>query len=632
MFKIIPCHNKIPLIKDWSNEASNDSEKIRLWQELYKEKLNYFGIPTGPVNDILVLDIDVKNNGFESIKKFNLEIPKTMSQRTLSGGMHYVFRYPKDGRQYGNRVGIYPGVDVRGVGGHICHYGLDNSFIADAPQWLLELANKPTIQATGSVIQLAPSIAESVILEALQAIREAPPGESNNTLNLQAFKVGQLVTSGSITKEYAEQILLRAALERGKPEREAKATIASGLNGGNNKPLTSPFGAPQPTITIPEAPKIERWTPKEFTLQDLLNVKNLKKPQLFRDWSTEDIHLTTADGGTGKTTLKLFEAVCLALGERFLGFECLQPGKTLFITGEDTAGKLGAMIGKICESMGLYNQTDKLNTVMRSIVVKKDVDLCLISKDKQGFLYPNLVALNKVLEAVIDIKPKMIVFDPISSFWGSEAALNDMAKAVAKFMGALVEESKACVEIINHMGKASSNSKDMSQFAGRGGTGLPSHARVVRVLRSIDGEEYLDLTGQVLDEEKQAMVCNVSKFSDGSPLYNKQFLIVRDGYLFSRIAIEGQKQRELDKQSSDCERIFKFIKEARKNNKTITRSTVISVFMSAGDPISEARVKRAVELIQFQGYEGEFIKYAQHPDITKKEQMIVLCDDQEKEI
>lgn len=78
---------------------------------------------------------------------------------------------------------------------------------------------------------------------------------------------------------------------------------------------------------------------------------------MFQDWSTEDICITTADGGTGKTTMKLYEAVCLALGERFLGFDCKQTGKTLFITGEDTQQKLGAMLGAIMQQMGLFNGT-----------------------------------------------------------------------------------------------------------------------------------------------------------------------------------------------------------------------------------------------------------------------------------
>ena len=113
---------------------------------------------------------------------------------------------------------------------------------------------------------------------------------------------------------------------------------------------------------------------------------NLRKPQLFRNWSTQDFAITTADGGTGKTTLKLYEAVCLALGDRFLGFDCVNPGRTLFITGEDTDKKLAAMLGAILEQLGLFEDApgnaEKVQTILNSIVIKKDSDLCLVAKDR----------------------------------------------------------------------------------------------------------------------------------------------------------------------------------------------------------------------------------------------------------
>jgi RecA-family ATPase len=637
-FKLIPAWitpdgRKVPLIKDWQNLASNDPEQQKLWQDLYRERLKFWAIPTGPVNGILVLDVDVKDNGYETLKQF--AVPNTFYQRTISGGLHLFFKYPNDGKTYGNRVKFLPGLDTRGVGGYVMWYGTEvgTAPIADAPEWLCTAALKSEHSHVGSAVKVDPSIAEKIVLESLERIREASPGESNNVLNKEAFALGQLVASGSITKEYAEQALLKAATERGKPLYESKATITSGLDGGQKKPITSPFGDGQPQILIdippPPGPP-ERWTPRTFSRSDLLNHSNLKKPQLFQDWSTEDIHITTADGGTGKTTLKLFEAICLALGERFLGFNCVTPGKTLFITGEDTAAKLGAMIGAILRQMGLFEDhpgnNEKVQQVIESIVVKKDADLCLIVKDKSHFIHPSTEAMRKILEAVDDIKPKMIVFDPISSFWGSEAALNDMNKAVTKFMSELTERSKACVEMVNHMGKASSASKDMSQFAGRGGSGLPSNARVSRVLRSVFEEEYMDLTGETLTEKQSAMMCMVNKFSDGSPLYNKPFLILRDGFLFTRKNLLAIKQKEAEEQLTDIERVFTFVKDARSSDRYPTLAVIIGHFMACGNPMSEAKVKRAVTMLQYSGHMGELLKPIENPDQSMKDKAFVITD------
>jgi len=645
MFRLFPCTitpdgRKVPLITDWQTKATTDQDQLMTWQELYRDRLKFWGVPTGLDSNLLVLDIDIKHDGPGHIKRLGLDIPNTMWQQTKSGGYHFLFTYPQDGRHYGNRTNLFgsretpTGIDIRGQGGFIIYYGCSSHVIAQAPPWLLEAMNaKEKVEPKGDPIKLDPNVASPIILSALENIRNAAPGESNNVLNIEAFKLGQLVASASITREYAEKVLFDAAIERGKPHYEAKATIKSGLDGGIKQPLTSPFGNQAPVLAsnLPFGVETQgRWTPTFATREDLMNSAALRKPQLFEDWSTEDIIITTGDGGTGKTTLKLFEAICLALGDRFLGFECKQPGKTLYITGEDTEKKLTAMLGAIIRQMGLFEQSvvndGKIQTILDSILIKKDADLCLISKDRQGFISPNLESMRKVLEAIDDIKPKMVVFDPISSFWGSESALNDMNRAVTKFIGSIVERGVA-VEMINHMGKSSSSQKDMTQFAGRGGTGLPSNARISRTLRGIDGEEFEEMTGQTLGENQSAMLCVVNKFTDGSPLYNKPFLVVREGYLFHRRSLSDSKAREVEKKLTDLERVFSYIKEVRNQDRYPSRKVVEAYFMTQAEPaISKERTKRALDMLIFQGHLGEFVKEIDNPDLTQKDRVLVIVD------
>jgi RecA-family ATPase len=637
MFKVFPGHyigdQKVPLIKGWQELASNDPKQHELWRQLFKDRIKFWGIPCGQTNGIYALDIDVKKvNGWESLKQLGYVIPETLRQDTKTGGSHYIFK-TQPGKHYPNTVNSKLGLDTRGDGGWIVYYGFTNNVpLADAPEWMFNLApSREAPQPGGTPIAVSPEIAEATIKAALDAIRNAPEGESNNTLNVEAFRVGQMVASGSVTRAYAEQELFKAAKERGKPDYEARATITSGLDGALKKPLTSEFSEPIAPNWMPPAPEVPaRWTPTYLTKADLMNSSNLRKPQLFQDWSTEDIHITTADGGTGKTTLKLFEAICLALGERFLGFDCKQRGKTLFITGEDTEKKLAAMLGAIVRQMGLTEEgegnEEKVQTILSSVLIKKDADLCLITKDKQGFLHPNSESMKKILEAIDDLKPKLIVFDPIASFWGSESALNDMNKAVTKFMSELVDRSGACVEMINHMGKQSSQNKDMTQFAGRGGTGLPSNARVSRVLRSVFEDEFQDLTGESLGQNETAIMCNVNKFSDGSPLYNKPFLIIRDGYLFSRKNLTPQKALEAEKALTDNERVFTFIQEERTQNRFPTKDVVIGHFMGSGDSISEARVTRALKMLCYTGHMGEKLKMVDNPDLSMGGKVYMITD------
>ena len=105
MFKIFPLtltHDgrKVPIAeaKNWQEIATTDQNIIAEWQRLYGYKTKLWGIPTGPSNNIIVLDVDVKGGGLETIKKYY--VPLTMSQTTMSGGRHYIFKYPDDGKSY----------------------------------------------------------------------------------------------------------------------------------------------------------------------------------------------------------------------------------------------------------------------------------------------------------------------------------------------------------------------------------------------------------------------------------------------------------------------------------------------------------------------------------------------------
>lgn len=646
-FKIFPATlnhegQKVPLFNGWRDKASNDPNQIQQWQESFRDQIKFWGAPCGPENGIIVLDVDVKNNsnGLETLTKNNLVIPETWFQQTPSGGYHFFFQFDPS-RDPGNRVKFLPGLDIRSTGGWAALYNIDTSKpLAPMPDWLWKSAKKKEKEITPNttVVQISQKIAKETFYQALDAIRNAPIGESNDTLNMQSYIVGQLMVASGIDRVYAEQELFKAAKDRGKPDYEAIATIRSGLEGGIKNPITYELPKTPPPLlinipaNIPEAPQLpERWTPRFMTKSDLFNFQNLRKQQLFEDWSTEDIHLTTADGGTGKTTLKLYEAICLALGQPFLGFPCLSPGRTLFITGEDTAQKLSAIIGAMIRQLKIDQDPHLVDQILNSIVIKKDADLCLISKDKQGFLTVNRQALDRVMEAVEDLKPRMIVFDPIASFWGSESALNDMNKAVAKFMGELQERSSACVEMINHMGKASSSMKDLTQFAGRGGSGLPSHARVVRTMQPMTPEEFREKTGTELEEGKSAILCNIGKFTDGSPLYNKPFVIKRDGYLFERIILTPEKEKEVQEIQHCCEIFLDLIKEELSHKNIVTEKGIIAKYKNS-NTMYHSKIKDALSLMKMSGVYGYKLKETAHPDGGSRDRMLVLTDKENNEL
>ena len=88
------------------------------------------GLLTGPINDIIVVDVDAKNNGIEEMEKYYAEfgLIKTVKQNTPSGGYHLIFKYTSSNIDDQFLIDSYlktkssyrnVGIDIRSKGGFI---------------------------------------------------------------------------------------------------------------------------------------------------------------------------------------------------------------------------------------------------------------------------------------------------------------------------------------------------------------------------------------------------------------------------------------------------------------------------------------------------------------------------------
>ena len=639
---ITPDGNKVPIIKDWQTLATDNKIQLDTWFKKYNSPNFLWGIPTGKQNNIYALDVDMKNgkNGQESLRKIGEPIPNTAWQQTRSGGYHLLFR--PNGQAIGNSVGFLEGLDIRGEGGWIADYGIEQNTtsIADFPNWLYQhIKAKPERpEASGEITRIPIELANKMVADLCERIETAADGQGNNELNTCAFEAGQILASASkINEEWLTEQLMKAATKNGRrSERESKATIESGLSSGRTNPQLVNVEGFKDLKTEYVKPRIvsaelDLWIPSEFKFEDLNNTKALRKPQLFEDWLSEDICLFNASGGTGKTTLKLYEAVCMRLGDTFLGFKCKNPGaKTLFITGEDSEPKLKAMVGQIIKQNGLISDPEKVKKILSGIYIKKDTDMCLVTKTPNGWI-ANQLALDTLINAAIKLGVKKVVLDPLSIFWGSEQQVNDMTTGVVKFASKLVEETSVCFEMIHHLNVDNSKNKDISQFAGRGGSKIPSHSRVVTTIRSMDDEDILNL-GLKLNENETGILCNVGKFSDGSDLLNKPFVIVRDGYKFRREDVKVVQQNKSKRSQNGLpeEIIMNWIKSERKAGRYPTRAVIESYFGSS--EVGKTAAKQGLKNLEYLGFAELRIKKIDHPNNETREQVYIVIDKEGNEI
>ncbi|HEY8415466.1 MAG TPA: bifunctional DNA primase/polymerase, partial [Thermaerobacter sp.] len=137
-----------------------------------------FGVVTGSVSGIVVLDVDPRNGGDIAGKP----IPPTPAERTPSGGWHFYFRDPGGVKGH---VELAPGLELIGEGSYVvCSpspgytwYELltpDDVEPADCPAWLLSMLQAKA-RVSGSTSQVSKILGRSEAKPKTQAPRAAWP-------------------------------------------------------------------------------------------------------------------------------------------------------------------------------------------------------------------------------------------------------------------------------------------------------------------------------------------------------------------------------------------------------------------------------------------------------------------------
>jgi len=237
------------------------------------------GIPTGEASGFFVLDLDCKGGaqGLEWLAAHESRLPKTRRHRTRSGGIHLLFTMPA-GRAIRNSASkVGPGVDVRGTGGYIIappsdgYDVVDPATIAEAPAWLLDLIDPPRhadlTKSGHDLTKLAPRPVSpsnysvnsprnsndgtpyglAALEDATTLILSAPDGAKFDTLNRQAFGIGQLVGAGELTQS-PTFAALRSALEGIRHRCEDFAHAEKGLRVAFEQGMAQPRQAPAPRL------------------------------------------------------------------------------------------------------------------------------------------------------------------------------------------------------------------------------------------------------------------------------------------------------------------------------------------------------------------------------------------------
>ncbi len=169
---------KHPLNSNGVHGASRDEAAIREWWGRWPWA--NIGIATGRASGLVVVDVDPRNGGMDSLPA--LRLPDTMTAQTGGGGYHFYFR--ANGQVLPKRR-LRPGVDLQGEGAYVVappsahvqgvYAWLSLSAPVDFPGELLQA--KPLPAQPDTVIQPDDKAWVAELLA-----KACPQGERNNTL------------------------------------------------------------------------------------------------------------------------------------------------------------------------------------------------------------------------------------------------------------------------------------------------------------------------------------------------------------------------------------------------------------------------------------------------------------------
>lgn len=168
---------KHPRTKNGLDEGTTDTAQINEWWTRWPDA--NIGVVTGKESGIVVVDVDPKHGGSDSLYEIKTEygLPETVEVVTGSNGQHLFFKYPDDESEgIGNKVGLWEGIDIRGDKGYVVaapskhmsggtyHWdlmcGLDDVEIAPIPEWLLNKIRKPKRAEQAQVVEFPATVFE----------------------------------------------------------------------------------------------------------------------------------------------------------------------------------------------------------------------------------------------------------------------------------------------------------------------------------------------------------------------------------------------------------------------------------------------------------------------------------------
>lgn len=462
-FRVFPvkANSKFPpLWRKWPNRATTEPDRAT-WPEPSNTGISCRGL--------IVLDVDVRSGGFESLAKLEAEhwLPKTLTTITPTGGRHLFFKLPDGHPGAGNSAGkLGPGLDVKsGDAGYVVAPGSEvpagryrfeaDVPIADAPEWLVQKLGEFTPRERSVPVNVSDA-PDDVCLRALDWLATRPMGD-------EAFKTACGLRDFGLSVEQTMQAL-RA--HDGRPDSILLPKIEHAYRYAQNEPGSKAASAEDFPLVEPKREQSKR---KLLRLNEL--AKQKPGPYLVKGLLQRASHAVVfGPPGEGKTFVALDISYHVAAGKEWQGRK-VHAGPVIYLAYEG----IGGMVMRAAALVRQYGDGD-----VPLYIAGADYDL----REQAG-----RHALRDDM-AQLPEKPVLVVIDTLARALkgGDENSAQDMG-ALNDAVGALIAATGACVMLIHHSGKnKASGARGSSALKGAIDTEIEVDNRLIQTRKQRDLE------------------------------------------------------------------------------------------------------------------------------------------------
>ena len=430
-WKVFPVGiDKQPLTPHGLLDASTDEAQIKEWFGVPSQR----GVAIVCGNGLVVLDIDVAHGGAESLEKLVSEKDfQTATVQTGGGGWHFYFTTDHEIRP---RVGVLPGVDIRGDGSYVV--APPSPHVKGRYKWL-----NPEVE-----LQFAPWPFQELEKPKEAPVEplpdEIPAGTRNQTL---------MSLAGSMRRRGASEQAILAALEV--------------ENGRCNPPL------PMAEVRA-IAKSAQRYAPAQnetlgtlaHSASDFLNIE-VPPPQwlVHGMWPEQAIGFVAGPPKSFKSFYVLEMANAIASGKPFLGSFTVPVPRTVLLVQSESS--LPAFKERVRKTAAEYGMSDNLFIISnKTFHLEEEPDI------------------EKLRLEVANLRPALLILDPLASFTKLNENDTQSMQQIVRALRAMRDDFGCAIAVVHHARKT-----DSSQMSGddmRGSSGLWGAAEAAIFIRRAD--------------------------------------------------------------------------------------------------------------------------------------------------